>query len=125
MIFYGGNVNPGPMTSDVWVWELKGGGNGCWKKLNPTGGPPPNRMICSNLYDPINDRMIVFGGSQPGPVYLQDTWELSFSTNPQGIWSQLTPGTPPSIRAGTPAVYDSKRHRMLIFGGLDAPANTL
>jgi hypothetical protein len=67
------------------------------------------------IYDPANDRLIVFGGVSP-PVRLNDAWQLSLSGTP--TWTQLSPtGTPPTPRYGQRAIYDPLRQRMVMFGG--------
>src|SRR5262249_33600609 len=70
------------------------------------------------IYDPLRDRMIVFGGNTNIPVgdpELNDVWALSLSA---GTWSALFPtGTPPHGRRDHTAIYDPVRGRMIVFGG--------
>jgi hypothetical protein len=53
--------------------------NSCWTCLAPDGGPPPARQGHSAVYDPVGDRMIVFGGKGSSDELRNDTWILSFS----------------------------------------------
>src|SRR5439155_1232205 len=87
-----------------------------WSALAPAGTPPSARFYHTAIYDPLRDRMVVFGGFDGG--FHNDTWALSLAGTP--AWSALAPsGTPPSGRYGHTAVYDPVRDRMLVFGGND------
>src|SRR5262249_15692286 len=87
-----------------------------WTQLTPTGTSPSPRTSQTAVYDPVRDRMLVFGGA--GVVYTNDVFALTLAGTP--AWSQLTPaGTPPSPRNGHAAIYDPLRDRMLVFGGFD------
>jgi hypothetical protein len=86
-----------------------------WTQLTPTGTPPSGRFWHSAIYDPVRDRMVVFGGWAVS--FLNDVWALSLAGTP--AWTQLTPtGTPPSVRDSHSAVYDPARDRMVVFGGI-------
>ena len=90
--------------------------DGTWDELTTSGGPPADRGWHSAIYDPVAHRMIIFAGWS-GSAYnsRNDTWALDLSTN---TWSQIsTTGGPPATRAAHVGVYDSSRHRMVIYGG--------
>jgi hypothetical protein len=111
VVFAGWDSGP---RNDVWVFSLSG--TPAWSSLSPTGIPPPARGSHTALYDPVRDRMVVFGGYDGG--YRNDAWALSLSGTP--AWSALVPtGTPPTARAYHTAIYDPVRDRMLVFGGWD------
>ncbi len=90
---------------------------GPWSPL-----PPPARWVHSTIYDPVRDRLIVFGG-QGYSGSTNEVWALSLSGIPR--WSMLlTSGTTPSARAFHSAAYDSLLDRMIVFGGNDgSPRN--
>ena len=114
MIVFGGNT--GVRSNEVWALALSGGGG--WTQLAPSGAAPSPREAHAAIYDPVGDRMIVFGGMDDGGV-LNDLWSLSLAGTPQ--WQPLAPsGSPPSARSGASAVYDSQRQRMIVFGGRPA-----
>jgi hypothetical protein len=49
--------------------------------VQTSGGPPPSRFWHTFVYDPTQDRVILFAGvhpAQPTQVPLDDTWELRF-----------------------------------------------
>lgn len=103
-----------------------------WTQRFPTGGPPTGRSnnagreYSTAVYDPVTNRLIVFGGAICDPcTHLNDVWVL---TNANGLggtseWQQLFPaGGPPDGRTAHSAVYDSAGNRMVIFGGTNGPA---
>ena len=97
------------------VWALSLAGTPAWTQLTPTGTLPGARRLHSAIYDPVRDRMVVFGGFITGS-YFNDLWALSLAGTP--AWEQLSPaGTPPSVRYGHSANYDPVRDRMVVFGG--------
>ena len=112
-----GGVWEATASNQAWVLPLSGEVN--WKSLQPLGGPPTARTGHTSIYDPIGNRMIVFAGRGQDGTYLNDVWTLSCDGNPS--WIELSPlGSKPQGREGHTAVYDSARHRMLVFGGYDA-----
>ena len=58
MVIFGGEN--GPSLNDVWALALNG--SPVWAQLNPTGTPPSGRYGHVSIYDPVSDRMLVFGG---------------------------------------------------------------
>ena len=115
MIVYGGSNAQGTLFGDVWALALSGTPK--WTLLAPAGTPPPSRTFHTMTYDPVRDRMLVFGGVRSGER-LQDAWALNLSGTPS--WSQLAPsGTPPAARYAHAAAYDPLRDRLLIHGGYD------
>jgi predicted small integral membrane protein len=101
------------------VWTLSLGVGPVWSKLTPTGPAPSARSGHTAIYDPVRDRMLVFGGWVGGFNYVNDVWALSLAGSP--AWSALAPaGTPPSARAYLSAIYDPVRDRMLVFGGAES-----
>ena len=80
--------------------------------------PPPARWVHSTIYDPIRDRLVVFGGQSYAGTS-NEVWTFTLAGIPR--WQQLLPsGTPPTPRAFHSAIYDSLRDRMIVFGGADA-----
>ena len=109
LIMFGGY--DGSYQNDVWTLSLDG--DPVWTRLNPTGTRPSGRMFTVAAYDPIADRLIVFGGH---PIELNDTWELSLAGTP--AWKQLSPSGPlPSPRYGHVGIFDPVGDRLVIFGG--------
>src|SRR5262252_5593004 len=109
MVVFGGGPGEGafPTANDVWALALDGTPR--WEPLSPAGTPPHLRQLHSAMYDPVRDRMLVFGGfstvTPPYGTYENSLWELTLGDTP--TWRQLAPaGVPPSPRIGTSMVYD-------------------
>ena len=118
-----------PHYNDVWVLT---GANGLgetpsWIQQTPTGNSPPPRGYHSAVYDPIINRMIVYGGgawNQAAQDYtlLSDLWQLSNANGLGGTstWTQLSQsGTSPGPNFAHGAAFDAANQRMIIFGGIN------
>jgi hypothetical protein len=112
MIVFGGRG--GNVYNDVWAFPLSG--PPVWTQLFPSGTAPVAREGVTGIYDPVRDRMLVFGGNDAAHVDHNDVWALSLGASP--AWTKLTPtGTPPAPRGWHSAIYDPVRDRMVIFAG--------
>jgi len=112
VVVFGGQ--DGPALDDLWALSLRG--TPAWSRLTPAGNAPSARSGHSAIYDPVRDRIVVFGGFALGLV--NEVWALSLSGTP--AWTRLTPsGIPPSARQNHAAIYDPAGDRMLVFGGAD------
>jgi hypothetical protein len=95
-----------------------------WEMINAQGTLPVPRAWQSAVIEPVNGRMLVFGGfCQPPYLTLNDLWSFTMTSDQ---WQKLIPsGSPPPARAGHCAVYvpyipvPSIPNRMVIFGGRD------
>jgi hypothetical protein len=113
-IAFGGSAGPGQAHSRTWSL-----GGTTWSEI--IGGGPPARQGHAMVYDERRDRVVVFGGAGsalPGtrPPMLNDTWEFDGSK-----WTRRAEhGAKPSPRISAGAAYDSRRGRLIIFGGADS-----
>ncbi len=99
------------------VWALTLDASPTWTQLSPGGTPPPGRYAHNLVYDPVRDRVVLFGGYN-GFNYFNDAWALNLSGPP--VWTNLSPaGTLPSRRIGPESIYDPLRDRLIVFGGYD------
>src|ERR1041385_3082399 len=116
LVTFGGTSNANLASAaldQVWLYDLAN--PFAWVPATPLGTPPPARYWHTMTYDPVRQRMLVFGGTNAGGL-LNDLWELSLANNL--TWTHLSPaGTPPPARYGHGAVYDSVNDRLVIFGG--------
>ena len=91
------------------TWELRG----CrWIQISPPVSPP-SRYSHGFVYMLARNRSILFGGSTNAVNgrSLNDTWEWD------GITWRSLPGLSPARRRGHLMVYDSRRDRIILFGG--------
>ena len=115
------------------LWSVHIGDRPEWTKQTPAGGPPQARQDARMLYDSGGDQMILFGGQLTtgvgptfyfdrglgAPHFYGDTWTLGLSDSLR--WSPLlTAGPSPQPRDGHVMALDSKRRRVLVFGGRDS-----
>jgi hypothetical protein len=68
-----GGARLGALLDDLWRLDLR---TLTWSRLHPAGGGPAARAQASAAYDPVLDRMLIFGGrGEAGP--LADGWSLA------------------------------------------------
>ena len=81
------------------------------------GATIPGRQDLGMIYDPVRDRLVVFGGLGASGA-LGDLWELPLS-GPL-VWAPLAASGPgPSPRYQHTALYDPAGDRLLVWGGQD------
>ncbi len=111
MLVYGGSV-PGLGDSNE-LWSLALTGALKWTKLEPSGAPQGN-SYCAAIYDPVRQRLVVFGGYGA----MDEAWAVPL-TGGGPAWTQLAvAGQPPLQRDRQTAIYDAPRQRMVVFGGV-------
>jgi hypothetical protein len=119
LIIFGGygSHHPGDAAdylNDAWELQLNTG-QPAWTELFPTGTPPSGRLAGASIYDPIRQRLVVFGGTVGATT---DVYTLDLSSEGAPAWSVLpVAGTPPVAGYGKTAIYDPVRDRMLMFAG--------
>lgn len=105
------------VLNDTWIFK-----NGDWSQLN-TPNSPPARSATGAAYDPIRDRLIIFGGntlSTDGKntvVAIHDTWEFDGTT-----WTQRGVANAPALTKPTLA-YDQATNQVILLG-LDETSST-
>jgi hypothetical protein len=113
MVVFGGAPQSGGIAGDVWALALSG--TPAWSLLTPSGTPPSPRYDHAAIYDPVGDRMVVFGGRTGSSTVTNEVWSLAFTPTP--TWAHLFPSeTGPLASEGSSAAYDPSRRRMLIHG---------
>jgi hypothetical protein len=87
-----------------------------WQEITPSGGETPGpRRNAAAVYDPVNQRMILFAGKAASGDQ-NDVWVFDLNTN---LWSDITPasGPAPAPRFTPNAVYDPVEQQMIIWSG--------
>lgn len=93
--------------STLWAQPLS------YTLLEAEGAKPSARFDGTIAYDPGGRRVILFGGSGNGEK--NDLWSYSLA---QRRWEELRPeGDKPPARLGHTLVLDSRRQRLILFGG--------
>jgi hypothetical protein len=115
VVLFGGR-DPTGALGDGWLLDLNEPPR--WSRLDSTALAPAPRYGHGMAYDPIGDRMLLFGGRDDLDQTYGDTWQLSLAGGP--AWSRLELPTAPPPRSHGALVYDSIRQRLVLFGGLDA-----
>ena len=101
----------GTRYNDVWALSLTG--SPTWSVLTPqTATLPAARTNQSAIYDPVLDRLVMYGGSGAGVD--GSVWAFTFGASE--VWSIIGSGGP-GARFSHSSVYDEAQHRMLVFGG--------
>jgi hypothetical protein len=108
-ILFGGSGADFIDHDDLWEWDGRG-----WTRIEPLGARPPPRLAHSFVHHEAKGRTILFGGSNEvnGALWRGDLWEWDSSA-----WTRRTFENGPGARYGHAATYDSRRGRMIIFGG--------
>ncbi len=115
MIVFGGQLPASQGVSNE-LWELDLSSEPRWQQLGPIGSMPQGRAYHACIYDPVQDRLILFGGMTATGQWLGDVWECDLSSVP--AWTQLTPaGIAPAARGFHAMVYDSAEDRAIVYGG--------
>src|SRR6185436_5586527 len=112
MIVYGGSHSG--VLADVWALSLSD--EPVWSRLDDATHTAPPRYRHTAIYDPVRDRMVVFGGSDGSNVHA--TSAMSLSGAPEWVDLAIS-GDAPSSRSRHAAIYDPDDDRMIVFGGTD------
>jgi hypothetical protein len=139
MVAFGGHgwrltCFPSPTDCNDCYDEPSFSGQGCraltlspelaWTTID-IGGEPDDRAEHSAIYDPVRDRMVVYGGSyrdgccawaHPSADF-SDATALTFGA--QRTWQPVAVGAPPRFTYGSQAVYEPSLNRMLVYGGYE------
>jgi hypothetical protein len=115
-LLFGGSIAANNVLSDTWAWD-----GARWIDLAPTGSTPQARQGHAMAYDPIRDRVVLFGGHRgfgrqcnaTALEHCADTWEWDGEH-----WAPITPAGPsPYARQGHVMVYEPNLGAVILFGG--------
>jgi uncharacterized membrane protein len=119
MIVYGGE--DGLTTNQTWAFDFE---TRLWR--NMTDSTAPAREDHTAIYDSRGKRMVTFGGrnntGKADYVNIHQVWALNLDPKSPRFekWQNLTVEKKrPLGRSDHAAVYDSLKHRMVIYGGWD------
>ena len=103
------------LYNDLWAFDFNAQ---TWSQTDDGAGMAPTaRYFAAAAYDSSSDQFVLWGGdTNPSALTISLSTEVwSHSGN---AWQQRTPqGTPPSPRLWVGYTHDSKRNRLVVFGG--------
>jgi len=125
-VIFGGRANSGYDLADTWEWDP---GTGAFTNRTTSVGPSA-RSQHSMVFEKSTGKVLLFGGGLAdsnlySSSYLTsislafgETWEWDAGT---GAWTQLKPTSAPGARYDSALIWDSKRNRAVLFGGMQKP----
>ena len=98
-----GGLRDNVRLAETWLWDDE---IGQWRRVDAAASPSP-RDGHAMAYDPVRQRVVLFGGQADGPTWLADTWEWDGVT-----WIQRSPATSPPMRAHAAMAFDPTHNKM-------------
>jgi N-acetylneuraminic acid mutarotase len=112
MLVFGGVGGRFDLFEDLWSYDPRAN---AWTPI-PTPEPRPSgRFYQSAAWDPVSERLLVFGGFDVAIGLLEDFWSYDPADN---SWTQLLPNDrwPPS-RLSASMVWDPRNQQLMLYGG--------
>ena len=113
-IMFGG-ANGAIRYNDLWWYDPN---SNTWTEKTPVSSPSV-RFGHSMVWDPIGQRLIMFGGSI-GAAYYNDLWWYDPNSN---TWTEKTPVSSPSVRRNHTMIWDTVEQKAILFGGIGSGMN--
>ncbi len=92
VVFFGG-YDGKVHYNDTWYLNIAIPGKESWQAVSINGTPPEKRRSHTGIYDPVKQRMIIYGGRGEGfplPFY-NDYWELTLPSSGEATWKEIRP----------------------------------
>ena len=84
LVVFGGTGTTTPVLDDTWLYDLS---SNTWERLD-TDVNPPERENSALVYDPVHEKLILFGGlREVGEPPLDDLWILD---TVEGTWREVS-----------------------------------
>jgi N-acetylneuraminic acid mutarotase len=113
LVFGGADLFQGVLWDDLWSYRPA---TNVWTEIAPLGARPRERLSHSMAWDPVEARVLLFGGGCGAGCYHEDLWSYQPTTR---TWQSLSAvgASQPGRRGGHSAVWDPSNGRLLMFGG--------
>lgn len=116
MLFGGDKFAPGSglgfPSNDLWQYD-----GASWQAVTASGPLPAARSGHALAYDPVDGRVLLFGGDAGGGTSLNDLWAFDFTGAATGAWTRLA-DLPSAGRRGAAMTYDAARGHFVVVGGI-------
>jgi RHS repeat-associated protein len=73
---------------------------------------PDGLLNPAMAYDPVRDKVVLFGGNRSNGTFSNETWVWSGTG-----WAKLTPATSPSARSGAAMAWNPVLNTVVMYGG--------
>ena len=113
VILFGGgfqDISSYTYYGDTWIYDPIAN---IWSEVFPQQHPTA-RSSSSMIYDPLNQKIILFGGVDISDNWMADTWIFDSRTQE---WTQVFPDNHPSVRGSASIFYDPQAQKAILFGG--------
>ena len=94
----------------MWLYDST---SNLWTEIYPNTKPSA-RSGHKMVYDPINQKTLLYGGWGDELGLMDDTWIYDSQTNQ---WTEVFPVDNPSTRQSFSIYYDFDAQRVILFGG--------
>ena len=113
VILFGGgfqDISSYTYYGDTWIYDPIAN---IWSEIFPQQHPTA-RSSSSMVYDPLNQKIILFGGVDITDNWMDDTWIFDSRTQE---WTQVFPDNHPSVRGSASIFYDPQAQKVILYGG--------
>lgn len=112
VVMYGGQTSPSTLLQDTWEWD-----GTAWTDVSTPGAGPQPRTQASLVYDPLLERVVLFGGAGPDGRATDELWSWSGTS-----WDPLPQAPGPNGRQAHGVAWDAARARMVVTYGVTRDA---
>ncbi|MCY3410970.1 MAG: hypothetical protein INQ03_04955 [Candidatus Heimdallarchaeota archaeon] len=111
-VYLFGGVDPEMRLNDIWEYDFS---QNSWTEIYPEYRIP-ERSSSPLIFDPSNDRLLLFGGYGLNDQKLNDMWEFSISDY---NWTRIVNDESPPKRYGHGMTFNTMNQQVLLHGGND------
>jgi hypothetical protein len=113
IVLFGGIGAGDVHLADTWAYDVD---TDTWSRVE-TGTTPARRTYAAMTYDPVGQRLLLFGGANgawEAETVLDDQWSFDLEA---AAWTELTPASRPPARGWHAMAFDAESGLIVLFGG--------